>query len=579
MRMLIAFFRAYPGQTVVMLAALLLAGAAEGISLAAFLPLLGIVINPGGSEADTAPEGLEKMVQEALLVVGVTPSLGILLIVIVIGITLRSLLLLFAKKQIGYTAARVATDLRLNLLRAIMRAKWQYFMSQSAGQVANSMAGEAARSAEAYVNGTTMLSQCIQAVVYVGLALAVSWRATLVAFAAGLVVLAVSHTFVKMGRRAGDRHTNHAKALLRRLTDTLQSVKPLKSMSREHLAGTVLSYETNKLNRAIQKQVLSKAALSAAQDPLLVMLVASGIYVAHERFEMAFPTIVMLVLLLGRMMTQMGKIQNWYQRMVTHESAYWSMNQAIEDASAAEEMLVGDREPSFDRKIRLDGVGVWYGDKIVLKDLDLEVSAGELTAVVGPSGVGKTTIVDLVTGLTRPNQGETYIDDVPLSSIDIRKWRAKIGYVPQENLLLHDSVLHNVTLGDAALSAGDVESALRKAGAWEFVQQMPEGIQSTVGERGTRLSGGQRQRIMIARALAHGPELLILDEATSALDPASEAAICQTLADLRGSLTILAISHQPAIVDVADRVYQIQDGKAHLQGKISHAESTARTGG
>jgi ATP-binding cassette subfamily C protein len=579
MRLLIAFFRAYPGRTVVMLAALLLAGAAEGVSLAALLPLLGIVMKTDGSEADAASSGLDKMIQEALLVIGIEPTLGVLLVIIVMGITLRSLLLLFAKKHIGYTAAQVSTDLRLNLLRAIMQAKWQYFMSQSAGQVANSMAGEAARSSEAYVNGTTMLSQCIQAMVYVGLALAVSWRATLAAFAAGLVIIAVSHTFVRMGRRAGDRHTNHAKALLRRLTDTLQSVKPLKAMSREYLAGTVLSYETNKLNRAIQKQVLSKAALSAAQDPLLVMIVALGIYFSYEKFGIEFPQIAMLVLLLGRMINQMGKIQTWYQRMVTQESAYWSMNQLISDAHREQESLSGNIEAAFKRGIRLDGVGVSYGKKVVLNALDLEVPAGQLTAVIGPSGVGKTTVVDLVTGLIRPVEGEVYIDDLPLGSVDIKKWRAKIGYVPQENLLLHDSVFHNVTLGDAQLSEAQVESALRQAGAWEFVEQMPEGVHSNVGERGTRLSGGQRQRIMIARALAHSPELLILDEATSALDPASEAAICETLSALRAPLTILAISHQPAVVNVADRVYRIRDGRAHLELRSSDVGSARQTSG
>ena len=158
-----------------------------------------------------------------------------------------------------------------------------------------------------------------------------------------------------------------------------------------------------------------------------------------------------------------------------------------------------------------------------------------------------------------------WIDDLPLAKVDLEKWRKMIGYVPQETLLLHDSVFINVTLGDPDLSVADAERALRAAEALEFVAEMGQGIYSTVGERGSMVSGGQRQRIAIARALVHKPKLLILDEPTSALDPESEAAICQTLSHLRGrGITILAISHQPTIMNVADRAYQLEDGKALL---------------
>ncbi len=132
--------------------------------------------------------------------------------------------------------------------------------------------------------------------------------------------------------------------------------------------------------------------------------------------------------------------------------------------------------------------------------------------------------------------------------------------MPQESLLLHDSVMHNVTLGAEGLDESDVEQALKAAGAWDFVTQMPEGIHSVVGERGARLSGGQRQRVMIARAMAHHPKLLILDEATSALDPATEKAICDTLTTLKRDITILAVSHQSALAEIADRVYRLSQG-------------------
>jgi ATP-binding cassette subfamily C protein len=183
---------------------------------------------------------------------------------------------------------------------------------------------------------------------------------------------------------------------------------------------------------------------------------------------------------------------------------------------------------------------------------------------VGVSGTGKTTVVDLVIGLLQPQAGKIWVDDLPLAEIDLRRWRKMIGYVPQDTVLLHDSVRLNVTLGDPSLNEEDVVHALRAAGAWDFVSAMPQGMDSSVGERGGKLSGGQRQRIAVARALVQRPRLLILDEATSALDPESEVAIGRTLQELSGNLTIIAISHQPALAKSADRAYRLQDGKAVL---------------
>lgn len=563
MRLMLSFFRTYPWQTFVMLMALLLAGIAEGVGLSALLPLLNIAISSDASSASPAQQNdFEKLVTESLGRYGIDPSITVMLIIIVLGVTLKSLLLLIAQKKVGYTAARIATDLRLQMLRSILRSRWEYFLHQPIGKLTNALATEAQRASDAFVNGATVITFLIQALIYGGIAFAVSWKASLVSLLAGLVVMGISHFLVRMARQAGKKQTRLLTSLMAGLTDTLQSVKPLKAMAREHLADRVLAMETARLNKSLQRQVFSSAMLNAAQEEMFAIIIALGIFVALVQFAMPIATVMVLVVTLGRMLAFLGKVQKQFQKMVISESAYWSIKRAIADADAACEQLGAGELPSLDDDIRFEAVRFAYAGQAIFGDLSVRIKAGSLTTLVGPSGAGKTTFVDLIIGLIRPQSGAILVDSTPLQELNLQTWRRMIGYVPQETVLLHDTVAHNVTLGDPELTNADTERALRAADAWEFVSSLAEGMHSMVGERGGKLSGGQRQRIVIARALAHRPSLLILDEATSALDPASEQAICKTIEKLRGDLTILAISHQTALVEVADCVYRLDNGEA-----------------
>jgi ATP-binding cassette subfamily C protein len=200
----------------------------------------------------------------------------------------------------------------------------------------------------------------------------------------------------------------------------------------------------------------------------------------------------------------------------------------------------------------------------VLDDVSVTIPCGSFTAIVGPSGSGKTTLADIVIGLLHQTKGTVQVDGRSLADIGIAKWRSRIGYVPQEPLLFHDSIAKNVTLGNTDISSERVVEALKQAGAYEFVSGLPDGLDSLVGEHGSTLSGGQRQRIAIARALVERPRLLVLDEATTALDPETEAAVCRTLAGLKGDITILSISHQMAMREVADIVYEVEGGQVRV---------------
>jgi len=499
------------------------------------------------------------MVRSILGALGLAPTIAVLLIFFVGCIMLKCVLVLFANRQVGYTVAHIATDLRLRLMRALFVTRWEYFIRQPIGQLTNAVATEASRSANAFLFGARMATFAVHAIVYAVLALVVSWQATLAAVAAGLITVYLLRRLIQKARRAGKRQTDLLKSLLANLTDSLQSIKPLKAMAREGATDSILKTKTNKLNRALQKQVLSKETLKALQEPMFTAFLALGLYVALVHWKLQLASVLITIYLVGRVMQQMQKIQNEYQNMAICDSAYWSLKEKIKEAYEVREETLGSHIPSLEKCIHLDQVSFAYDKRPVLENTSLTFSAGTFTAIVGPSGAGKTTVADLVIGLLRPQKGEVWIDNLPLAQVDLRSWRQMIGYVPQETLLLHDTVFINVTLGDTDLTSTDVEHALRAAGAWEFVSALPKGVNSVVGERGHKLSGGQRQRIAIARALVHKPKLLILDEATTALDPENEAAICATLGELRGQITILAISHQPAVLEVADHAYRLED--------------------
>jgi ATP-binding cassette subfamily C protein len=579
MRLIITFFKAYPSQSIITLIAMLLAGIAEGFGLSMLLPLLGVVINTtsgAGSPAGYSQSSLEQFVTGFFEAVGLRPTIGVLLAFFVGCIITTALLSLLANKKVGYMVAQVATDLRLALIRALFATRWEYYVHQPIGMYTNAFATEANRSADAYLYGIRVIALLLRTAVYTVVALLMAWKETLIALAAGIFILYILRQLVTKAKKAGQRQTSLLNSLLALLTDTLQSIKPLKAMARENMADLVLQKETKKLNRVLQKQVFSKEALKALQEPLITIFFAFGLYVAMIWWHVPLATVITMAFMLVKILKTLQSAQKEHQTMVIAESAYWSLLSKIQENEGEQEDLGGTIEPIFNDSIRLYKVNFSYGDKPILKNISLDFPKGTFSAIIGPSGAGKTTIVDLITGLLSPQTGQVWIDDRDLAAVNLRSWRHMIGYVPQETLLLHDTVQLNVTLGDTRFTDRDVEDALRAAGAWDFVTEMKNGIDTVVGERGSRLSGGQRQRITIARALVHKPKLLILDEATSALDPVSEAAICKTLSQLRGTLTILAISHQTAILDAAERAYRLDGGCAHF---IEKGGSAPRGGG
>jgi ATP-binding cassette subfamily C protein len=360
-------------------------------------------------------------------------------------------------------------------------------------------------------------------------------------------------------------------SLSSRLVDALQGIKSVKAMGAEANLLQLLRQDAEDLNRSHQRLVTAAETLKLLQEPLVATLVALGLWLTLIVIRMPFADAIVLALLFYRLMGQTTTMQQHYVGVTGGESAFWSIRGEIDAAHRAREQLRGElTAPPLTESCEFDHVSFSYNGQPILRDLSLTIRAGQFVAIVGASGAGKTTLADLLLGLHIPESGQILIDSIPLSAIRIQSWRSQIGYVPQDTTLFHDTVFANVTLGDSRFDETDVQDALRSADAWSFVESRPDGIYAIVGEQGMALSGGQRQRIAIARALIRRPRLLVLDEATTALDPETEMQICQTLRKLKGDLTIVAISHQSGLQQVADSVYRLEPGRI-ISTSLEHA--------
>ena len=558
MHTLVTYIMVFPRRSALVMIALLAAGIAEGLSLTALLPLLSVAVG----DASSSETG--RTVVQAMQRIGIEPTISTMLLIIVTGMITKSLILLLANRQVGYTVAHVASKLRQELIEALLASRWQYYLRQPAGSLANSVATEAYRAAQGFEHAANVMALSIQVIVYSTVALLISWEVTLVSLVLGAAMLLVLQNLVRAAGKAGDKQTHLLRHLMSYLADVLASVKSLKAMARDNVADAILRDETKQLEKATRREVMSREALLAMQEPMLATLIAGGLYLALVVWQLSLASVMVMVFLLTRVQSLLNKAQRRYQSLVVQESAYWALRKAIKDAQDAAERIVGTQQPTLQQGISLRHISFNYDKKSIFQDMSIEIPVNSFTSITGPSGAGKSTLLDLLCGLAEPQSGEILIDGISLHEIDLHHWRRMIGYVSQDTILLHDTILSNILIGAPDLTQADAERALQQAGAWDFVCGLPAGLLTVVGERGGLLSGGQRQRIAIARALAHRPLFLLLDEPTSALDPDSEKIICETLQRLAQSLTIIAVSHQPAVINAAGRIFTLSKGKAEL---------------
>lgn len=550
-------FQLYPWRSTTVILSIILSGLAESLGLLTMLPVINLAMGEHGLGAAAAvPSKFEDVLTGFLNTFGLSPTLAVLLGLIVIAMVCKGLLLLAAKTHVGYVTSHVATHLRLKLMRALLSASWLHFIESPSGRFGNALSTEAARASSSYMAGWYMIASMAQIVIFLSVSFMLSPQVFLAGLAVGTFVAFCLSWTIRIARQAGIKETHLMNDLVSRLTDHLSGIKPLKSMGLEKLLLPFMEEDAKGLRSTQRHQAFAFAAQSSLPEPLLVFFMAFGLYGALRYSSIELPHLFILAVFFTRIMARMSELQKYYQMLASTESANASINNAIRDAeeSAAQDRVDGAEYAPLQKEIRFDHVRFGYGGRVLFDDVSFAIPAHRLTTLYGPSGSGKTTLADMVSGLLRPQGGEIWLDDIAYNRLDKNALRHSIGYVPQEVFLFHDTLLNNITLRDPGVTEADVWQALERADAAGFVRDLEQGLQTNIGERGARLSGGQRQRVMIARALVRKPRILILDEATTALDPATEKMLCATIKALAADTTVIAISHQPAIKEMSDHV-------------------------
>jgi len=535
----------------------------EGLNVGLLIPLLESVISRDPDSNHWISQAFERVFEVFNISFSLESILIALALLTLVVVSLKYVRANFASKTtIGFTMW-----LRSRMMWNMLNADLSYAHDEQLGVQAGTLVTQVQ-------NATTTLTIMIKMVANIGIittylvsALLLSPILTAVALGVGVVVSLTTQYHVLRARRLGRVAVSYENEYQGEAVESLTGFYVVKSFLIEHLRWDRAEKKAADVADIRYKIAQNNNQALGIQELSLFIVIGSIIYVGIEVVSLEFSIILPLLFVLYRLMPRISTFNYDRQLLGPAMAALEVVNTTIESASKLQIVSGNVPFPGLSQGIELNGVSFSYrGGEKVLRDTSFKVEMGKLTAIVGASGAGKSTIVDLVLRHQDPLHGNITVDGVDLKDLDIRSWRSKIGLVSQDVFLFNDTIANNINISQNGATLPEIQDAAKRAYAHDFIEGLPDGYETEVGDRGWNLSGGQRQRISLARAILQSTEILILDEATSALDSESESLIKDYIRSVRGTSTVLLVAHRMSSVQDADNIVVLQDGEIVEQG-------------
>jgi len=559
------FINHYPREFGALFFLLIIEGVLAAISVVTIVPMVDFMLDPTLS----SPSRITHFVLKQLGYFGLAGGFWIFGGLFTGANFIKGILDVFIRYAILRLKYAVVRGLIGDTLKTFFKARLEFFSESGQGQLLNTMSRELNIVGDSLGALATLLAQIVQLCIYLTVPL---WlHAPLTGTVLFLAVL-FGFPFIFLFRisyRLGQRNTDTANIAVSVLNELLGAARLIIGFGRQDQAEQqYLKAFDRHVDVTLRSQVLATAAPRLFQPlSMLAVVISLGLYVQNqsplsELVAIMWSLLAALPILSGVLQ---GKISiNSF--LPSYEQLISLRNKAVGLAESQGTLVFNELKTGIEFK----NVSFSYpGRAQIFESLNLLIRKGQMTALVGDSGSGKSTITDLVLGLQVPAEGSVLIDDVPLQAWQQNSFREKVGYVPQDPQLFHSSIRDNLLWAYGHAADADLWNALHLANAADFIRQLPQGLNTLVGDRGVRLSGGQRQRIALARALLRKPELLILDEATSSLDSESESSIQCSIEELATTTTILVVAHRLSTILKADQVYVLQRGRIVEQGSFA----------
>lgn len=564
-RSLKPLLRMYPWGLPAVIAIGVFASLAEGIGISLFIPFLQSI-----NETQLSAEGGNWLL-DALsgLFAGIPPEQRLTYIAggILLSVLVRTSLTYSNNLLLVWMKARIIERIRSKIFERIMRMNHRNLDGQASANTLNVLTAETWRSSEAITAFIHLVVAICMFGVFSLLLLLISWQLTLVVLTSMAAISGIARWLTRKVRSLGKRVTLANEMLQTRMLDGVEGNAVIRAFGHE-------TYEQGRFDRAadrVSRARIHVGKLSELVPPVYQILAATllvSILFVTLQTPGNLPTILVFIFLLYRLQPKMQQIEHARVNLSALQESVERVTAFLEQ-DTTDDLHSGPHSfERTEREIRLDGVSFRYeeGGEAALQDVDVVIPEGKTTALVGPSGAGKSTLVKLLLRFYDPDEGVIRVDGQPLPDLDLDDWRSTLALVSQDVYVFNTTVRQNIRYGRLDATDEEIKEAARKADAHRFIQALPSGYDTQVGDRGARLSGGQKQRLTLARAIVRDPQLLILDEATNSLDSISENLIQDALDLLSRDRTVVIVAHRLSTIQRADHIVVLEEGRVVEQG-------------